>query len=151
MFACRVQGCICQNCSTTHIVFRQFAAWRDHPVGLAGRPLSSQQQAWVRFLLVLWVFFLGRVIQWFRKSGTQVATLSGAWCYRVSAGTGRLTVNQGWGSSHFLQNSGFFMVPGVILKIRLNLGRKFLYAYVQYNRELLMPYALTAIASAILS
>ena len=67
MFACRVQGCICQNCSTTHIVFRQFAAWRDHPVGLAGRPLSSQQQAWVRFLLVLWVFFWVESFSGFEK------------------------------------------------------------------------------------
>ena len=33
--------------------------------------------------------------------------------------------NQGWESSSFGQNSGFLMVPGVILKIYLNFGRHF--------------------------
>ena len=38
---------------------------------------------------------------------------------------------QGWESSSFCQNSGFLMVPGVILEISLNLGRKFyMYMYI---------------------
>ena len=34
-------------------------------------------------------FFRGRVIPETSKLGTPVATLPGAWCYRVSAGTGQ--------------------------------------------------------------
>ena len=33
-------------------------------------------------------FFLGRVMPVTSKIGSPVATLPGAWCYRVSAGTG---------------------------------------------------------------
>ena len=57
---------------------------------------------------------------------------------------------QGWESSGFCQNSGFLMVLRVILQIRLNLGRKYLYIYVHYNRRLLTP-CTPAIMSAILS
>ena len=48
---------------------------------------------------------------------------------------------QGWESCSFHWNSGIFMVPRVILEIRLNLGRKFVCVHVHYNRELLTPCA----------
>ena len=40
-----------------------------------------------------WDFFRGRIIPSYLKIGTPVAALPGAWCYRVSAGTGRPGVN----------------------------------------------------------
>ena len=36
-----------------------------------------------------------------------------------------VSVYQGWESSGFRRNSGFLMVPRVILEIRLNLNRKY--------------------------
>ena len=41
------------------------------------------------------------------------------------------------------ESSGFLMVPGVILEIRLNFERKCLCVYVHFNRELLTPCALS--------
>ena len=39
-------------------------------------------------------------------------------------------IDQGWESSSFHPNSGFLMVPGVIVEIRLNLGRKFVCVFI---------------------
>ena len=58
---------------------------------------------------------------------------------------------QRWEPSSSCRNSSFSVVPGVILKIILNLGRKCLCVFVHYNRELLMPCAPVTIVSAILS
>ena len=58
---------------------------------------------------------------------------------------------QGWESSIFSRNSGFWMISGVILEICLNLRRKFVCVYVLYNCELQTPCAAAMILSAIVS
>ena len=49
-------------------------------VGLVVRHLPQEWHTWVRFFILPWIFFPGRVIP--------ISTLPDAWCYRVSAGTG---------------------------------------------------------------
>ena len=59
-------------------------------------------------------------------------------------------ITQGWESSGFRWNSGFLMIPGVIIEIRLNFESKIVCVYAHYNRELLTPCAPATIMSAIL-
>ena len=57
---------------------------------------------------------------------------------------------QRWESSSFHPNSGFLMIPKVILEICQNLWRKVVCVYVHCNYELLMLCAPAAIMSTIL-
>ena len=57
----------------------------------------------------------------------------------------------GMGIFRLSSNSGFLMVPVVILEIQLNVGRTFLCVYVHYIRELPTPCAPAALSRFSLS
>ena len=78
------------------------------------------------------------------------------WCcsFEVSLFSDSVLVHvahlQRWESSGFCQNSGFLMVPKVILEIHLNCWRKVVCVYVHYNCELLTLCAPATITFTIL-
>ena len=83
---------------------------------------------------VLWLLFLLPSVMWLIcLARSAVVAMFVARCD---------VIVQGWESSVFHWNSGLLRVPRVILKIHLDLGRKFVCLSVHYNSEVLTPCAL---------
>ena len=83
---------MCQNCSSVHIDFGPFSPHADHFAGLVVKTSASGAED-LGFESRLRQDFSGSSHTSGLKTGTPVATLPGAWCYRVSTGTGQPSVS----------------------------------------------------------
>ena len=77
------------KCLNIHTMLKNL----KQPYWPSGKDLPQEQQTWIRFPLLPWIFL---EIESDLSTDTSVATLPGTWHYRVSAGTSWPSVSVRW-------------------------------------------------------